>query len=139
MKNQDFEQAKFMDLGNSPATIESARLCDFYGCLKEHMVSVADAVQAYIQAELGGDDCWISLPMEAYPRARSGTTKPSHEHPDVLRAQNDCVHKWQTYRSPVTILRKALYGHPDSVTMWEVNWKQNVNSVGFARSGAKWR
>ena len=29
VKNQDFEQATFMDMGNSPATIESARLCDF--------------------------------------------------------------------------------------------------------------
>jgi hypothetical protein len=53
VKNQDFEQATFMDLGNSSATIESARLCDFYGCLRGHDVSVADAVQAYIQAELG--------------------------------------------------------------------------------------
>ncbi len=51
MKNQDFEQATFMDTGNSPAAIESARLCDFYGCIKGHMVSVADAVQYYIQAE----------------------------------------------------------------------------------------
>ncbi len=68
VKNQDFEQATFMDLGNSPATIESARLCDFYGCLKGHQVSVADAVQAYIQAELGGDACWITLPREAWPQ-----------------------------------------------------------------------
>ncbi len=58
-----------MDLGNSPATIESARLCDFYGCLKGHQVSVADAYQAYIQAELGGDACWIALPREAYPQS----------------------------------------------------------------------
>ncbi len=54
VKNQDFEQATFMDLGNSPATIEAARLCDFYGCLNGHQVSVADAVQAYIQAERWG-------------------------------------------------------------------------------------
>ncbi len=67
VKNQGFEHATFMDLGNSPATIESARLCDFYGCLNGHMVSDADAVQAYIQAELGGDKCWISLPREAWP------------------------------------------------------------------------
>ena len=65
VQNQDYEQATFMDMGNSPATIESARLCDFYGCLNGHMVSVADAVQAYIQAMLKGNKCWISLPREA--------------------------------------------------------------------------
>ncbi len=73
VKNQDFEQATFMDMGNSPATIESARLCDFYGCFKGHMVSVADAVQAYIQAELGGNICWINLPREAWPEREDGT------------------------------------------------------------------
>ncbi len=56
-----------MDMGNSPVTIESARLCAFCGCLSGDKVSVADAVQAHIQAILGGDKCWISLPRNAYP------------------------------------------------------------------------
>ena len=138
VKNQDFEQATFMDLGNSPATIESARLCDFYGCLNGHTVSVADAVQAYIQAELGGDDCWISLPFEAYPKTEDGVRQQDAYDPDALRAYNMAVRQWQSMRNPVTILLKALYGHPDSVTMWEVKCDSDVKSVGFVAIGAEW-
>mgnify|MGYP002807094053 CR=1 FL=1 len=104
VKNQDFEQATFMDLGNSPATIESARLCDFYGCIKGHQVSVAGAVQAYIQAELGGDNCWIALPYEAYPQPVTHLKQDLYEHPNALRAYNEAVHKWKTMRNPVTLL-----------------------------------
>ncbi len=94
VKNQDFEQATFMDLGNSPATIESARLCDFYGCLKGHQVSVADAVQAYIQAELGGDDCGISLPREADPLLAAGATGFTL-HRDVYQMNEASVKWWK--------------------------------------------
>ena len=116
-----------MDLGNSPATIENARLCDFYGCLNGHQVSVADAVQAYIQAELGGDACWISLPRQAWPQFIEG--QPAH---------NEAVRRWNSMRNPVTPLDKALYGHPDSVTMWEVKCDVDVKSVGFTAVGAEW-
>ncbi len=111
VKNQDFEKATFMDLGNSPA---------------------------YIQAELGGDDCWISLPFEAYPQKVTHLQQDLYEHPDALRAYNEAVHKWQSMRNPVTILLKALYGHPDSVTMWEVKCASDVKSVGFGAIGAEW-
>ena len=36
------------------------------------MVCVADAVQAYIQAELGGNICWVNLPSEAWPEKEDG-------------------------------------------------------------------
>ena len=125
-----------MDMGNSPATIESAGLCDFYGCLNGHMVSVADAVQAYIQAELGGADCWIALPREAWPQWISG--KSSTLSPEVVATHNNIVKKWNSMKYPVTPLDKALYGHPDSVTMWEVQCDLDVKSVGFAPVGAEW-
>ena len=41
-------------------------------------------------------------------------------------------------RNPVTTLLMALYGHPDSVTMWEVKCDLDVKSVGFAAVGAEW-
>ncbi len=94
MKNQDFEQATFMDMGNSPDTIESARLCDFYGCLKGNMVSVADAVQAYIHAELGGNICWINLPREAWPQWEDGTGLL--KDPTEIHNHNLVVKQWNT-------------------------------------------
>ena len=120
-------------MGNSPATIESARLCDFYGCIKGHMVSVADAVQAYIQAELGGNFCWINLPREAWPEKEDGTGILKNK--DGIRAHNMAVKQWNSMRNPMTILLMALYGHPDSVTMWELLCDLAVKSVGFAAVG----
>ena len=117
-----------MDMGNSPATIESARLCDFYGCLKGHMVSVADA--------LGGNVCWINLPREAWPVIEDGTGVLKDK--EELRAQNMAVKQWNSMRNPMTILLMALYGHPDSVTMWEVMCDLGVKSVGFSAVGAEW-
>ncbi len=38
----------------------------------------------------------------------------------------------------MTILLMALYGHPDSVTMWELLCDLGVKSVGFAAVGAEW-
>ena len=135
VKNQNFEQATFMDMGNSPATIESARLCDFFGCLYDNNVSVADAVQAYIQAFLGGDACWINLPKDAYPAADRTMI---FEHPDAERDYLEAVKKWNTMTNPVTILRMALCGHTDSVTMWELKCDEDVKSVGFRPLGAEW-
>ncbi len=99
-------------------------------------MSVADAVQAYIQAELGGDDCWIALPREAYPTWIDGT--PVNMTVQEVYQRNCAVKKWNSMRNPVTKLLKALYGHPDSVTMWEVKCDLDVQSVGFAAVGAEW-
>ena len=125
-----------MGMGNSPDTIEGGRLCGFYGCLNGHMVSVADAVQAYIQAELGGDLCWINLPLEAYPQWIDGkfTSLSTQE----VYSLNNAYERWRTMRNPVTPLLMALYGHPDSVTMWEVKCDDDVKSVGFVALGAEW-
>lgn len=50
--NQNIEAAFFQDLGNSPATFEAARWADLYGLLPKHSVMLADAIRAYIQADL---------------------------------------------------------------------------------------
>ena len=34
--NQDWDAATFEDLGSSPATLESSRACDLYGCAPGH-------------------------------------------------------------------------------------------------------
>ena len=54
--NQNWEAALFQDLGSSPATMEASRAADAYGCAPGHDIEIADAEQAYIQAELRGAD-----------------------------------------------------------------------------------
>ncbi len=47
-----FDGAKFQDLGNTPATLQSARAADFIGRLPGHVLEVANAEQAYVQVEM---------------------------------------------------------------------------------------
>ena len=62
--NQNWEAALFQDLGSSPATLEASRACDAYGCVPDHDTEVADAQQAYIQADLKGVPSWVCIPPE---------------------------------------------------------------------------
>ena len=109
VKNQHWEAAFFQDLGNSPASFEASRWADFFGCLPGHSVKLADAIQAYIQAKLKGPLCWVELPTDAWP-------------PEI---------QYWKFRRPVVRLDKALYGHPDSGTMWEQHCDKKVQEIGF--------
>ena len=114
--NQNIEAAFFQDLGNSPATFEAARWADLYGLLPKNSVTLADAIRAYIQADLKGPRFFVELPPEAWP-------------PWVNLSK---------YRRPVVRLKKALYCHPDSGTMWEQHCDKAVKSVGFVAVGPEW-
>ena len=57
--NQNREAALFQDLGSSPATLEAARAADAYGCAPGHDTEIADAEQAYVQADLKGVPSWV--------------------------------------------------------------------------------
>ena len=116
VKNQFWEAAFFQDLGNSPATFEASRWADFYGCLPGNDVKLADAIQAYIQTILTGPPCWVELPEDAWPD-------------DV---------DFRKFRRPVVRLVKALYGHPDSGTMWEQHCDRKVKELDFIPVGEEW-
>ena len=116
VKNQHWEAAFFQDLGNSPASFEASRWADFFGCLPGHSVKLADAIQAYIQAKLKGPLCWVELPTDAWPSE---------------------IQDWK-FRRPVVRLDKALYGHPDSGTMWEQHCDKKVQEIGFKPIGEEW-
>jgi hypothetical protein len=56
--NQNWEAAVFQDMGKSPATMDASRACDcYYGSMPGNKTEIADAEQAYIQADLKGNDC----------------------------------------------------------------------------------
>ena len=56
MVNQDWSTAIFQDLGSCPATMETGKIADAYGCFPGHDVEQADADQAYVQADLSGTE-----------------------------------------------------------------------------------
>ena len=116
VKNQFWEAAFFQDLDNSPATFEASRWAEFYGCLPGHGVKLADAIQAYIQAVPTGPPCWVELPEDAWPD-------------DI---------DFRKFRRPVVRLVKALYGHPDSGTMWEQHCDRKVRELDFVPVGEEW-
>ena len=55
--NQNWEAAMFQDLGNAPATMDASRIADAMGCIPGNGIEIADAEQAYVQAELKGNEC----------------------------------------------------------------------------------
>ena len=83
-------------------------------------MQMADAIQAYIQGILTGIPCWVELPWEAWPK---------HLQEEIIR---------RGLKRPMCRLNKALYGHPDSGTMWEQHCDEAVKAVDFPRVGPEW-
>lgn len=107
VQDENWAQALFQDLGSSPATMEAGKTVDAYGCIPGNAIQQADAEQAYIQADLKGPKLWLSLPRENWPKS------------------------WEKYYNPVCLMKKALYGHPDSGTFWEQHCNTRLRKVGF--------
>jgi len=107
--NQNWEAAIFQDLGSAPASMEAGKVADCYGCLPGHATQQADAEQAYVQAKLTGRTTWVALPPDQWP--------------DEWRQRG--MHRL------VVKLDKALYGHPDSGTMWEKHCDSELLAQGF--------
>ena len=64
---QNYEAAIFQDLGSTPATLEGSRVADAFGVQENWATEVADAEQAYVQAELKGTETWVYIPPEGWP------------------------------------------------------------------------
>ena len=108
VKNQNWENAVFSDLGSSPSSMEAGRLVDAYGLRHGFDIQQSDAVQAYLQAELRGNPTWIAIPQDQWPAS------------------------WQGMRRPVCRLRVALCGHPDSGADWEYHCDKSLKTVGYS-------
>ena len=52
VNDQNHNYAIFQDSGSSPATLQVAKAVDFFGCLPGCAIEIADAEQAYIQADM---------------------------------------------------------------------------------------
>ena len=111
VKDQDYADAEFENLGSSPATMEASKSVDAYGCLEGHGIQTADAEQAYIQADMKGKDTWILIPEEDRPAWWKD--------------------RFPYLKMPVVLMKKALYGHPDAGSYWEQKADQQAKAVGF--------
>ena len=86
------------------------------GALKGSRATTRDARKAYIQSFIdkpGRPRTWLRLPKALWPKSwfrPDGTPK---------------------YRDPVVILRKALYGHPESGPMWDKKLHDCMRKAGF--------
>ena len=111
VKNQNWEAAVFADLGSAPSSMEAGRVVDAFGLQPGYSIQQSDAVQAYLQAELRGNETWVLLPRDQWPES------------------------WSHMRKPVCRLRVALYGHPDSGTDWEAHCSEKLTSIGLQEIG----
>ena len=67
--DQFFDAGIFQDMGSAPATLEAAKIADFYGCAPGHEVDVADAEQAY--ARFSPQEIAHTEPSQCVPERRS--------------------------------------------------------------------
>ena len=101
--------AIFADLGSQPATIESSRVADAVGLQPGFTTEIADAEQAYVQAELKGPSTWVTLPKMLWPR------------------------HWHDIDDPVVLLKRALYGHPQAGAFWEEHLELALERENFTK------
>ena len=57
--DQHYEAAIFQDLSSTPATLEASRVADAFGAQDNWATEVADAEQAYVQADMQGTSTWV--------------------------------------------------------------------------------
>ena len=60
--------ALFAELGSSPASMETAKILDAFGCQPGYGKEQPDAVQAYVQATFNGIPTWLELPRNRWPK-----------------------------------------------------------------------
>ena len=112
--DQNWEAAMFQEIGSAPATIEASRAADCYGLMPGNLITTSDGEQAYIQADLKGPCTWVELPRSMWPE------------------------EWANMRRPVVILKKALYGHPNAGSYWELECTERLVSLGWEPMGPEW-
>ena len=64
IKNQNWGNAVFADLGSSPSPMGAGRLVDAFGLRPNYDIQQSDAAQAYLQAKIRGKPTWILLPRD---------------------------------------------------------------------------
>ena len=115
-----WDTAIFQDLGSSPASMEAGKMVDAYGRIPGNDLQQADAEQAYIQADLEGEETWVHLPPEAF--------RDTEHESKFVAPDGNMIHE-----RPCVRLLKALYGHPDAGSCWERHCDTRAATCGFQK------
>ena len=112
VKDESGYLAVFSEQGTSASHLEAAKMMDAlsrcYFDEEECDGEEADACSAYTQAYLEGDETWITIPFEYWPKEWVGK-----------------------YTKPVVRLILNLYGHPLAGLFWERHCKRALYSLGW--------
>ena len=119
VRDENSQQAIFLELSSCPATMEASKAADIYGLLPGHNEEQADAEQAYIQSKIG--DRLVAGVKSLHDLPRTWVRLPREQWPE----------SWAKFHDPVCPLILALYGHPESGGWWEDHAHQQLVSVGF--------
>ena len=109
----------FQDISNALASSTAVRTLLAIAVLLGFEVTVRDALQAYLQARMDGNDrtqTWIELPKEWWP---------DEWFYDGAKRQQP------KFKRPAVLQRSALYGHPESGPVWD-------NVLSTALVAANW-
>ena len=108
MKDAYGAWAVFQELSASPVAIQDANANIAYGAMPGNKTTLADAVRAYIQSLLKSKHkTYVAIPHVLWPKHWHGK-----------------------YTKPMCLLKKALYGHPESGAHWERHLTEAVCSIG---------
>ena len=109
MKDQEGATAIFQEMRSCLTTIHTTNSNVAYGMLPGHASGTADAIRAYIQYTLKSKHpTWLRIPREF---------RPALWHKRGLKA-------------PMCLLKKALYGHPESGGHWQRHLTDAVEAIG---------
>ena len=97
------------ETATTPTGLVGLAACLFYGLRPGHATSVADAIQAYLQAKIG-KETWVIIPRELW----------LPEWSQRFAADSRLVVK----------LEKSLYGHPESGKRWQDHLTVQLKKLG---------
>jgi len=107
-KDQNGALAVFQELSASPIAVQGINAALAYGCIPGHKSTTSDAVRAYLQSLLKTKhETWVAIPRVLWPKHWHGK-----------------------YTKPMCLLKKALYGHPESGAHWERHLQQAIEQIG---------
>ena len=103
------------ETATTPTGLVGLAACLFFGLRPGNGTSIADAIQAYLQAAIG-NETWVLIPWELW--------LPSWRqlYPAETRL--------------VVQLRKSLYGHPESGRRWQNHLWEQLRKIGGRESPA---
>jgi hypothetical protein len=108
VRDEEGYAAVFSEQGTSASHIAAAKWLDAISRMPGNNGEDSDAMGAYTQAEFQGEETWVSMPRERWPKAWIGK-----------------------YHNPVVRLRLNLYGHPLAGLYWEKHCRSAILKCGF--------